>query len=231
MAQEGCVGRAFEQAPHEIGHARHKRPDGRVDAQRMAHVGQRGLQALGHAVQHFECVFGGRKPLALNQGDGQRQAADVVRGDHGVNMHMMPDEHLHASLVVCIRFGLGFPNRHVPSLAARDDRFPVPVGAAHEADADGGAARFRPPDERCQVALRIPEIGLQRDAALRPVCELRFIEDGPEDAEGEPLEINVLHIQRDAAAMAADGPQYRRQPCAYGGNACLRGDGIRLRVE
>ena len=63
-----------------------------------------------------------------------------------------------------------FEDGHRPAVHAGGDCFVIPVGAFDEADPHGRAAALDPAAQLGQVARRVLEVGLDRDADVGPVA-------------------------------------------------------------
>jgi hypothetical protein len=87
-AEETLVGGVLEQAADEVGHAGEQFADGAVLADAVAHLQQRGLQFVGHAVERLELVGARIDAEALGLGDGVGDERTLCEAKFGVTMSM-----------------------------------------------------------------------------------------------------------------------------------------------
>ena len=125
------------------------------------------------------------------RGEGGRHEVDVLK----------EQEREFFEVGIALRFFR--PDGHRPVALLREDRLVVPVGAFHEAHADGAVIFSRPGHEVPEVALGVAEVGLDRDANGGLVAKLDFLEDGLEERERQVLQLVALHVEVDERADLA----------------------------
>ena len=140
------------------------------------------------------------------------------RGRHDVDML---EEEQREFFIVRVALGLLRPHGHRPVALLRKNRLVVPIGAFHEAHADGAGVFPRPRDEVAEVALAVAQVGLQRDADRGLFAKLVFFEDGFEKREREILQLVALHVEVDERADFARAAENRAE------SLLQRCDGIR----
>ena len=189
----------------------------------MAHLQERGLQFVGHAVERLEFVGLRVDAEALGLRDGVGAGADVVRGEVRRDEVDVFEQEQRELLVVGVRLGLFLPDGDGPIALLGDDGLVVPIGALDEADIERAVVFAGPGDKVAKVGLAIAEVGLHGDADRGLRAELGFLENGFEEREGEILQLVALHVEVDQRAHLGGAAE-------DGAEAFLeRGDGV-LRV-
>ena len=209
LAQEALVGGVFQQAAHQVGHARDEVAVGAVQAHAAGHVAQALAHGFGHAVQHLEFVaFRGHVQGGghlLHGGDG----ADVVRGAGEVADVVVGQDHAGVALIGHVGLGLDGVHRHFPAVLLGQHGLGVPVGALDQADGDGQVFVPRPGDQPGHVGVGGLEVALEHDAQVRVVAVLRGAAQALEELDGDLLVLQLLHVDAQKAAhhldLAVDG--------------------------
>jgi len=82
------------------------------------------------------------------------------------------------------------------------------VGAFHEADGVGRAAAVTPIEQLGEVFFTLAKVGLEDNADVAPVAELRLREHALEELEGQIVMFVGLHVDVDEGARL---PSMRQQ--------------------
>ena len=133
VADERLVRRILEESTHEVGHPRHERADGRIDANTEAQTCERRVHGLRHPVEELQLDRGIGKTVRARGRDRVREAADVVAAECRPHRARMCDEIPRAALVIQVRLGFVLEYRHRPPLRPRRHGLDVPIGALHQA--------------------------------------------------------------------------------------------------
>ena len=189
----------------------------------MPALEQRRLEFVGHAVKRLEFIRPRVEAAALRLDDGVGAGADVVRRKgRGDDVDVL-EQQGGKLLKVGVAFRLVRPHRHGPVALPGEDGLGVPVGALHEADGEGAAARAGPGDQRAEVPLAVAEVGLEGDADRRALAELGFFADRAEKGQREVLQLVALHVEVD------EGPDFDRA-AENGAQPLLERDDAGVRV-
>ncbi len=221
-AEETLVGGILEQAADEIGHAGEQLADGAVFADAVAHLEERHLQFVGHAVERLELVGARVDAEALGLGDDVGAGPDVVRREVRRDDVDVLEEEEGELLVVGVGLGFFLPDRDGPVALLRDDGLVIPVGALDEADVERPVVLAGPSDEVAEVGLAVAQVGLDGDADGRLRAELGFLEDGLEELEGEVLQLVALHVEVDQRADLGGAAEDRAETLLERGDGVLR---------
>jgi hypothetical protein len=170
--EPGLVRGVFEEAPHEVGHARDDLAGGDVDTRSIAERLNGFTEAFGHAVEHLEFDVLVAKPCALHSNEGVGEAAGIVCAEGRAEVGVGLDEEAGAVLVVEVGGGLLCEDGNVVAFLRGDDRFLVPVSALHETDGEGRAPPFGQGAEADDVIGGVLEVGLDDNADILPVAEV-----------------------------------------------------------
>lgn len=189
---------------------------------RVAHLHERDLELVGHAVERLEFVGARVEAEALGLGDGVGDGAHVVRGEVGGDDVDVLEEEERQLFVVGVGFGFPLPDRDRPVALAGKDGLVVPVGALHEADVERAPVSPRPGDQIAEVALGVAQVRLHGDAHRRLMGELRFLEDGFEEREGEVLQLVALHVEVDQRADLGGPAEDRTEALLEGDDGVFR---------
>ena len=109
-------------------------PTGAYTRWRSPRRRDRGVDRLGHAVEHLELVAGVGDADGAGVGDGVGERAEVVAAEGGPHLAVVVVQQPDAALEVGVGLVLALVDGHRPALGPRLDRLGVPVGALHEAD-------------------------------------------------------------------------------------------------
>lgn len=197
LAQDRARGGVLEQAPDEIGDARDEVAGRHVDAHGDPLGRERGVQRIGHPVEHLDFpLVAPRTELARNR-DRVREAAQVVARDRGAHEVAVLEEHAREPLVGGVGPCLLGVDRNRPAALAGERDLGVPVGAFDQPHAEVQPRSARPRDQVREIALGVGEVGLQRDRRLETLGALG---ERAEHPQGERLQLVVLHVEGERGA-------------------------------
>ena len=132
LAQEGFVGRVFQKAAYQIGHAGNELSHRGVDPERDFFIQQRHLHRLGHAEKYLvlHLVSGdAEKPGVLqHHGDG----AQIVTGAGQAHRVVIVQNQPGHLLEVGVGLVLVGVDRDRPAVLPGLDRFEIPVGSLYQ---------------------------------------------------------------------------------------------------
>ncbi len=124
-------------------------------------------------------------------------------------------EDTRAGFEIGVALRLLLPHGHAPAVLCGLDPLVIPIGPFDQAHGETRAAPAAPLDQVAQVALGVAQVGLDDDAGMRPIAELRLGEERFEKLERAVFMRVALHVEIDEGAQlpgaADDRPQLRRE--------------------
>ena len=231
LAQEGFVGRVFEQPAHEIGHARQQLAVGAVEPHPAGHLEQAFAHGFGHADQGLEFVAVFRHAEACRRLHDIGDGAHVVGGALEIDEIAVFEHHPGKTLVGDVGLGLAQPGRHGPAHLFGQHGLVVPVGALDQTQSERQARGPAPADQFGQIAFGVLEIGLEHDGEVRVVAEFRFAAQAPKQLDGDVLVAQLLHVDAKRSAHGHDLAVDRAHAFQNGRNRALEIHGIGLGVK
>ena len=229
LLEERIVRGVLEQPPDQIRHARKQLAVGRVDPHPQAHRFQHVLDRVGHAVEHLEFEVRLRHFQLLGDGQGVRDAADVVAAEGRPEPGVIPHQEGRAAFEVVVRLPLLSKYWYRPAILRGDHGFVIPVRPLHEADPDRALPFVsRPIQQLLQISRSVLQIGLDGDADVGPVAELWLGEDLAEDAQGRVFEGELLHVEIHERPVFPGQRQDRTQATADDLRCSFRVDWVEL---
>ena len=219
--QPRFVGGVFQQASHEVRHARNHFAHWQVLAHPEAHAAGGLLQFGGHAIEHleFDRLFG--KPGLLKFGKSGRDAAGVVGSDGDLHATLVVgagsrvDQRLAHTLETSVGITLATPDRHWPAHLLGVDDLVVPVRALDQTHRDLASRALRPFDDSPGIVVTGTQIGLHGETGR----EIDAFAASHEEFKGEILERVVLHVEIDQDVSLGRLRQHRGE----GFNQSLKG--------
>ena len=125
---------------------------------------------------------------------------------------MIFQQQLGHRFVVGIGGRLVVKHRLGPILLHRLDRFLIPIGSLHQPHGHGRAALLRPGHHALQIGVGIAQIGLQRQANIGAIAELRLHQHRFQRRQRRILIFVLLHVEVHRRAQFLGPPQQHPRP-------------------
>jgi hypothetical protein len=170
-------------------------------------------------------------PELLRVGLRVRDAADVVRPECRGRDRLVLEQNAGADFEVRVALRFLQPDRDTPAVLRRLDLLVIPVSALHESHGETRASLPAPFDQVREVAFRIAQVGLDHDAGVRPVAELRLVEQRPEKFQRRVFVRVALHVEIDEGSDFARAAQDRAQLRREVRDCVLRVCRVHLRIK